>query len=121
MLHTHPDAVEIVTAVKEFLEGEVMPATTGGLSFHSRVAANLLGVLERELQTGAEAEQRFGELLASLICATEDELARRVRDGEIAIDDEQLVAVLRSITTARLAVSNPKYLDAPTDDDPRSV
>jgi hypothetical protein len=38
--------------VREFLTGQVMPATTGQLAFHARVAANVLGIVARELELG---------------------------------------------------------------------
>src|SRR5437764_6061322 len=35
-----PTASELLEAVREFLTGQVMPATSGQLAFHARVAAN---------------------------------------------------------------------------------
>ena len=35
---------ELVTAVREFLERDVMPATEGRVQFHTRVAVNVLGI-----------------------------------------------------------------------------
>jgi aminoglycoside phosphotransferase (APT) family kinase protein len=51
-----PTASELLDAVRGFLTDEVMPATTGQLSFHARVAANVLGIVARELELGAVAE-----------------------------------------------------------------
>lgn len=56
--HGRPTASELLDAVREFLTGQVMPATTGQLAFHTRVAANVLGIVARELElstTGPEA------------------------------------------------------------------
>ena len=50
--HGRPTASELLDAVREFLTGEVMPATTGQLAFHARVAANVLGIVARELELG---------------------------------------------------------------------
>lgn len=119
MLHTYPDAAEIVTAVREFLEHEVMPGTSGSLSFRARVAANLLGVLERELEHGPESEDRFVDLLRELGVNDEAELAERIRVGEVDTADKGLIAALRTMTRLRLMVSNPKYLSDEIDDDPR--
>jgi aminoglycoside phosphotransferase (APT) family kinase protein len=47
-----PTASELLDAVQEFLTDQVMPATTGQLSFHARVAANVLGIVARELELG---------------------------------------------------------------------
>jgi len=50
--HGRPTASELLEAVREFLTGQVMPASTGQLAFHARVAANVLGVVARELELG---------------------------------------------------------------------
>ena len=51
--HGRPTASELLDAVREFLTGQVMPACTGQLAFHARVAANVLGIVARELELGA--------------------------------------------------------------------
>jgi Domain of unknown function (DUF6285) len=38
--------------VREFLTGQVMPATSGQLAFHARVAADVLAIVGRELELG---------------------------------------------------------------------
>jgi aminoglycoside phosphotransferase (APT) family kinase protein len=48
-----PTASELLDAVRGFLTDEVMPATSGQLSFHARVAANVLGIVARELELGS--------------------------------------------------------------------
>jgi len=51
--HGRPTASELLEAVREFLTAQVMPASTGQLAFHARVAANVLGIVARELELGA--------------------------------------------------------------------
>jgi uncharacterized protein DUF6285 len=51
--HGRPTASELLEAVREFLTGQVMPACTGQLAFHARVAANVLGIVAREVELGA--------------------------------------------------------------------
>jgi aminoglycoside phosphotransferase (APT) family kinase protein len=75
-----PTASELLAAVREYLVGSVMPATSGQLAFHARVAANALAIVAREL-----------------------ELGETVSDGEL---DELALA---DRVAARLAVANPKY------------
>jgi aminoglycoside phosphotransferase (APT) family kinase protein len=50
--HGRPTASELLEAVREFLTGQVMPASAGQLAFHARVAANVLGIVARELELG---------------------------------------------------------------------
>ncbi len=50
--HGRPTAGELLDAVRGFLTDEVMPATSGQLTFHARVAANALAIVARELELG---------------------------------------------------------------------
>ncbi len=47
-----PTATELLEAVREYLLGSVLPQTSGQLSFHARVAANVLAIVARELNLG---------------------------------------------------------------------
>ena len=63
----------MLDAVRRFLTEDVMPATSGRLSFHARVAANMLAIVERELAQPAAADA--GDDWASLANAVHDKLA----------------------------------------------
>jgi len=52
-----PTASELLDAVRGYLYEQVMPATSGQLSFHARVAANVLAIVARELEAGAIPEE----------------------------------------------------------------
>ena len=43
--HDAPSAAELVEAVREWLERDVMAATEGRLRFHARVAVNVLSIV----------------------------------------------------------------------------
>ena len=47
-----PTASELLDAVREYLTERVLPGTSGQLAFHARVAANVLGIVARELELG---------------------------------------------------------------------
>ena len=53
--HGRPTASELLEAVREYLLGSVLPATSGQLAFHARVAANALAIVARELELGPPA------------------------------------------------------------------
>ncbi|OXM72826.1 phosphotransferase family protein [Amycolatopsis sp. KNN50.9b] len=108
-LHGRPSAAELVEAVGEFLRAEVMPGTEGRLSFQARVAANVLGIVSRELRCGAGQERRHGERLAALGFSSRAELARALRSGAVAV--AEVVAAVRTDVTDRVLVANPKYLE----------
>jgi len=116
-LHDRPTAAELVVAVREYLEHDVMPGTEGRLSFHARVAANVLGMVERELTDGAalDAAEHAG-LVALLghdgtIPDLTRELAHRIRDG--SLDDRRAAVAdhVRASVGRKLAVANPTYAE----------
>jgi aminoglycoside phosphotransferase (APT) family kinase protein len=51
--HGRPTASELLDAVRGFLTDDVMPATSGQVAFHARVAANVLGMVAREIELGS--------------------------------------------------------------------
>ena len=117
-VHDRPTAAELVAAVREYLERDVMPGTEGRIAFHARVAANVLGMVERELELGpgqdGEERARLAALLGhdGTVRELTDELARSIRDGSLAASWEDAVAVVRASVRAKLEVANPRYLDA---------
>ncbi len=54
-LHGAPSSAELLEAVREWLERDVMSSTEGRLRFHARVAANVLATVERELGARSRA------------------------------------------------------------------
>jgi hypothetical protein len=113
-----PSAANLVAAVREYLERDVLPATEGRVSFHARVAANVLGMVERELAIGpdaaAVARARLADLLGhdAPVATLIHELATSIRDGEPA--DAATITAVRETVRIKLAVSDPGYA-APAD------
>jgi aminoglycoside phosphotransferase (APT) family kinase protein len=68
-----PTARELLEAVRGYLTEDVMPGTSGRLSFHARVAANMLAIVEREL--AQETPAHTGDDWGSLAMAVRDKLA----------------------------------------------
>jgi hypothetical protein len=116
-LHDRPTAQELVQAVREYLEHDVVPGTEGRLSFHARVAANVLAMVERELDLGpaldAHEQLRLERLLGHEGSITDltAELARRIRDGSLDARRGDVVELLRASVLAKLAVANPTYAE----------
>jgi len=117
MADDRPNTEELIETVREFLHDKLLPTMSGHEAFEVRIAANLLAIALRELQQGPTAtaaeQARLAELLGphETPAALEAELVRRIRDGEIAVDDRALRTHLRETVRAKLAMSNPKYLD----------
>ena len=107
--HDVPTAGQLVEAVREFLERDVMTNTEGRVQFHARVAVNVLKMVERELADGEEQADLHASRLASLGVASEKELCDAIASG--ALDDrlDEVVAVVRATVADKLAVANPGY------------
>lgn len=110
--HDRPTAGELVEAVREFLERDVLPATDGRVAFHARVAVNVLGMVERELRLGPSQAAEHREGLHDLGVADEAELAAAIRRGELDDRRDEVLAVLRATVRAKLEVANPRYLQS---------
>jgi hypothetical protein len=110
-LHGRPTAGELVEAVREFLERDVMAATDGRVNFHARVAVNVLGMVERELAAGPAMAAAHEARLAALGFESEAALAAAIRSG--ALDDHyaEVKAAVWDTVRDKLQVANPGYLD----------
>ncbi len=103
--------------MREFLERDVLGSVEGRVGFHTRVAINALGIVERELVLGpgldAEARHRLAQFLGTDadLGALVALLAARIRGGELD-DDAEALAVTRATVRAKLEVSNPRYAAA---------
>ena len=95
-----PNAIELVQAVREFLERDVMKATEGRVQFHTRVAINALGMVERELLESSYTEWSEADQ------QSERELASQIRDGA-----DVWLAEVRDRVRRKLLVANPGYIE----------
>lgn len=116
-MQDRPTASELLDAVGEFLERDVMPLD-GRVGFHGRVARNVVDIVRRELELGPDADAREIEGLRVLLgddCpadlrAANAELARRIREG--AFDGRSdLMDHLRSTAVDRLKIADPRELE----------
>jgi hypothetical protein len=111
--HDRPTIDELVEAVREWLERDVISTTDGRLRFHARVAANMLGMVERELAVGDAQEARHAERLAVLGVADDAELATAIDERRFDDRAEELRRLLRESVVDKLLVANPTYLAEP--------
>jgi hypothetical protein len=108
--HDLPDAAGLVEAVREFLERDVMNATTGRVQFHTRVAVNVLGMVERELKLGAEQAERHAAGLRALGFASDAELAAAIRGGLVDQRIGDVFEFVQNTVRDKLEVANPRYV-----------
>ncbi|GAA2668974.1 DUF6285 domain-containing protein [Nonomuraea recticatena] len=107
--HDVPTAAELVAAVREFLERDVLPEVEGRVRFHTRVAVNVLGMVERELELGPSQALAHAERLDRLGVADDAELAAAIREGSLA--EDELLGPLAAAVRDKLLVANPRHLD----------
>lgn len=107
-LHGRPTAAELVEAVREFLAEQVVPGTEGSTSYHARVAANVLAMVQREIVAGEAAQQRRALQLARLGVRSEAGLCAAIRSGSLD-GSEDLAEVLADGVLERVRVANPTY------------
>jgi Domain of unknown function (DUF6285) len=111
--HDAPSIAQMVEALREWMERDVITGTTGRLQFHARVARNMLAMIERELELGPGHAADHAERLAALHTLDDVELAARIRSGELDDRYDEVRAAVEESVRAKLAVANPRYLSEP--------
>jgi hypothetical protein len=101
-LYGRPTAAELVAAVADFLDNDVRQSTEGQVSFHARVAANVLRTVERELLDDRPAPDLLGY-------ADESDLSAAIRAGGLDDRAGEVLPALRALVRHRLSVAHPGY------------
>lgn len=110
-----PTASELLSAIAELLEDEVLAAAPPALQHKVRVASHLASVLEREQRLGATNLERERELLAGLLGHDGDvpelggELASRLRNGGDEVLEAGAWDALVEIARGDLAIAKPGH------------
>lgn len=125
-MQDRPSARELIDAVAHFLNAEVAPATNDArLKFRALVAANVLGIVSRELQAGDEllrAEWHRlnalmggdapGEDLRDEVDVMTRALCVRIREGKADEGEfhDAVFAHVDRMVSEKLQIANPRYL-----------
>lgn len=119
---SRPTAAELLDAVREFLERDVLPALAADTRFQCRVAINVLATIRRELELGPVFAGRERERLATVLGgvgaaesldALNRRLARAIREGSVDVDGPALRDHLRRTIEEALRINNPRWLEEP--------
>lgn len=110
--HDAPTAPELLEAVREWLERDVMPAVSGRLQFHTRVAVNVLAMVEREWELGVAQAVAHRDRLERLGCVDDAELASRIRRGDLDHRLDEVRELVWASVRDKLHVANPRYLES---------
>ena len=125
-MQDRPDAAELAQAVREFLETEILSTVEDPrLRFRAVVAANGLGILERELAFGQTFVRQEVQSLTRLLGRGDPipddiaglrsqartlnrELARRIRAAD---PPAGTLEHLKATVADKLRVASPRYLE----------
>ncbi len=110
--HDVPTAEQLIESVREWIERDVISATTGRLQFHARVAMNVLAMVERELRGGTALAAAHQARLGELGVSDEADLAAAIRSGAFDDRSERVRELVWDSVRDKLSVSNPKYLES---------
>ncbi len=111
-----PTESELIEAVVEFLQGEVLPQLNEpGLAYKAKVALNSLNIAARQSLQGDFLAQFESVLLGRYLNAegSAEELNAllidKIREGEVDSSDAVLLDVLTTLSLNKLAIDNPRY------------
>jgi hypothetical protein len=130
-VNDRPTAAELLAAVERFLEESAVPALDGPARFHARVAANVLRIVAREIETeeshlarewdglsvllGREGEEPPGDraALREILLTRNEELVRRIRAGDADLGSWRTAVLehLSLVVADKLDVAQPPRRD----------
>ncbi len=125
-MNDHPTSVALLRAVERFLQKDVVPNLSGPRRYHARVAANVVAIVAREIETEERHLRGESERLGSLLeidgaAPLEREarrdrvrdlsqtLAERIRAGDADAEPwrRRVLAHLRQTVSDKLDVARP--------------
>ncbi len=129
-MQDRPTAIELLEAAADFVDREIVPATDGRLQFQSRVVANVMRIVAREIQM----EDAFvrGEVRALSVLLGEKEphvhglddlhkaaftlneqLSAKIRAGgaDTGAWRTEVLKVVRQAVEDKLRIANPRYVE----------
>jgi hypothetical protein len=82
------------------------------VQFHTRVAVNVLNMVQRELELGPAQAAAHRDRLDALGFADEAELAAAIRRGDVDERYDEIKSAVSATVRDKLTVANPKYMDS---------
>lgn len=107
--HDRPSPGELLEAVTEFLAGP--PGDVDRDRLHRRVAANVLGIVSRELAAQPQDDAAHAARLARLGVPDNEALAHLAATCDDPTQTADLSDALWAWTQAKVRVVNPSYLE----------
>jgi hypothetical protein len=107
-----PTLGEMVEAVREYIERNVMERSEGGARFEARIARNVLQTVERQIELGPAIAAAHSARLAGLGFDNDAALAHAIRSAAFDADWHDVAIALAGSARDQLLVANPSYLPA---------
>lgn len=121
-----PDAVNLLAIARQAFADDISPSLPEAQRYTALMIANAMAIVRREIEAGDEPVKSELQGLCALLGATRPEphvrgldsavvtlnreLIHNIRAGRYDVDHAPLLAHLRKVTEAKLAISNPKLL-----------
>jgi len=106
-----PTAAELVEAVQEYLEHNVMENSEDRARFEARIARNALQMVARQLDLGPAIAEAHLDRLIRLGFSDDRALASAIRKGNFDTDWHDIGQALATSARDQLVVANPSYVD----------
>lgn len=130
-MQDRPTAIELLEAAANFVDREIVPATEGRVQFQSRVVANVMRIVAREITLEDPFVRAEVNALAAMlgepkphIHSLDDlhkaaadlnaKLSARIRAGEVDSEPRraEVFRLVRQAVEDKLRIANPRYLEA---------
>jgi alcohol dehydrogenase class IV len=130
-MQDRPTAVELLEAAADFVEREIVTATEGRVQFQSRVVANVMRIVAREIELEDPFVRAEVNALAALLgepkphihsladlhnaaADLNEKLCARIRAGEADSDPRraEVMKLVRQAVEDKLRIANPRYVEA---------
>ncbi|MGB1069325.1 MAG: DUF6285 domain-containing protein [Henriciella sp.] len=116
-MHDQPSVIELLQAVKNFINDTAAPNLTGHAAFHAKIASNVIDIIMRDISARPENDRREIQQLQALLEAEgQNDLAElnrilceRIRTGEITGANDDLMAHLKAAAISQIKVDQPRY------------
>lgn len=115
---SHPTTGQIIDVVSRWIDG-LRPQLNPRDAFMARVAVNALGIVSREIANRPGDEAEAAALIAALLGHEGDfetlneELCRRLREGEMDRNTPGLLEALDRMLSAQIRIDQPNYNPEP--------
>ena len=106
-------ANELLTAIQNFLREDVLPQLDGFSAYNTRIAANSLAIVGRELELGGDLVKLDNAIAENLGIdqgkgPVTQQIARMLRDGDLELDT-RLLDYFKQRALKSLEIDNPRY------------